>query len=305
MKQLKIMLRLNLMLVILLASPAVFAQETSNAADTKSSEVTTKPAKKEVKSTFENSTAINNQTIETTHKKTLELMIQHRFGVIDGTEDLYGLWASSNIRIGLTYGITKCLAVGVGATKNNKIYDLNWKYAILKQTKSGMPVSVTYFGTVGRSASPKTSFQIQDASRPDTTMYEANDRFSYFNEIMIARKINEKLSLQLAFTWSHVNLVDSGMQHDIPGVSFVGRYKFTPQSSVLLEYDYPLATHAVNKNMPNLGIGYEVATSGHTFQIFVCTADGINNQQIMVYNQNDYTKRQVLLGFNITRLWGF
>ena len=156
------LLKQKLVLLMLLVSPAVFAQsaDTTETSNTPEKEVT-KPVKKVVKSTFENSTSINNQTVETTHKKTLEFMIQHRFGVMDNFNDMGGLWGSSNIRLGLTYGITNRLAIGVGATKNKKIYDLNVKYAILKQTNGGIPVSVCYFGTVGRSAMAKSFFQIQ------------------------------------------------------------------------------------------------------------------------------------------------
>ncbi len=301
------LLKQKLILAMLFISPVVFAQDNSNAAGAKSDEQTSaREPRKEVKGTFESATLINNQTIETVHKKTLEFMIQHRFGVIDNSADMFGIFGPSNIRIGLDYGITKRLSVGLGATKSRQLYNLEWKYALLKQTQhGGMPISVTYFGTVGRSASSKNFFQIKDDAKPDTTKYEASDRFSYFHEIMIARKINEHVSLQLGGSYSHVNLVDSGMKHDIIGVHFAGRYKFSPQSSVLVEFDYPMVTHDVNKNMPNLGIGYEVSTSGHAFQVFICTADGINNQQMMVYNTNDFSKKQVLLGFNITRLWGF
>lgn len=298
------LLKQNLILLAMLVSPAVFAQDTNSdgAADA------AKPPRKEVKSTFENPVLINNQTVMTTPVKSLEFMIQHRFGVIQDGTDLYGLFGPSNIRLGLDYGITKRLSVGLGATKDKSLYGLDLKYALLKQTEhGGSPVSVTAFGNIDRSNSPKTAFQIKDDSRTDkdTTRYESYDRFSYFAQVVIARKINEKISLQVGASWSHVNLVDSGMQHDIIGAHFAGRYKFSPQSSILLEFDYPLVTHDVNKNLPNLGIGYEVATSGHTFQIFICTADGINNQEIMVYNTNDFTKRQILLGFNITRLWNF
>jgi hypothetical protein len=298
------LLKQKLILLALLASPAVFAQD----ADTKSTDETAKPVRKEVKSTFENPVLINNQTVMTTPKQSLEFMIQHRFGVIEHDDDLYGLFGPSNIRLGLDYGITKRLSVGIGATKNKQVYGVDLKYALLKQNvQGGSPVSVSVFGNLDRSAASKTFFQIKDPARTDkdTTMYESYDRFSYFAEVMIARKINDKISVQLAGSFSHFNLVDSGMQHDVIGVSFAGRYKFSPQSSVLLEFDYPVVTHDVNKNMPNLSIGYEVATSGHTFQVFLCTADGINNQEIMVYNQNDFTKKQILLGFNITRLWNF
>jgi hypothetical protein len=294
------MLKHKLIVLMMSISPVVFAQETNQDA---------KPEKrKDVKYTFENALLINNHTVQSTPKKGLEFIIEHRFGVIENADDLYGIFGPSNIRLGLVYGFTKRLSVGIGATKNKQLYGLEWKYAILKQQQGGgIPVSVSYFGNLDRSAASKTYFQIHDDSRTtvDTTKYEAMDRFSYFHEIMIARKFSEKVSVQLAGSYSHVNLVDSGMKHDVIGVSFAGRYKFSPQSSVLVEFDYPVTTHDVNKNMPNLGIGYEVATSGHAFQIFICTADGINNQQIMVYNQNDFSKKSVLLGFNITRMWGF
>src|SRR3569832_191751 len=126
---------------LLIAMPALlFAQD---------AEQPTAPVKKEVKKTFENIVLINNQTVETMNKKALDFVIQHRFGTIVDDNDLYGLFAPSNIRLGLTYGITRNLSAGVGATKNKHLYDLNWKYVMLRQTKpGGMHVTVTFFGVV-------------------------------------------------------------------------------------------------------------------------------------------------------------
>jgi hypothetical protein len=95
------------------------------------------------------------------------------------------------------------------------------------------------------------------------------------------------------------------MIHDNYGASLVARYKVTPQGSVMLDFDYPVTKATTNPAKPNLGIGYEIATSGHQFQIFITTADAISNQMYRVYNQNDFTKTQFLIGFNITRQWGF
>ncbi|MGZ5280851.1 MAG: DUF5777 family beta-barrel protein, partial [Bacteroidia bacterium] len=108
-------------------------------------------------------------------------------------------------------------------------------------------------------------------------------------------------------TYSYFNILDSaenpGMKHGNFGASLAGRYKFSPQSSVLLEYSMPLTTP--DKIKPNLGVGYEVATSGHSFQIFVSTFDAILAQQDFMFNKNDFTNKDILIGFNITRLWGF
>lgn len=255
-------------------------------------------AKPTEKLTFACPVLINNQTVKNLNKKTLDFTIQHRFGIIDERKNLWGLFAPANIRMGVSYGLTKRLTLGLGVSKFKQIYDANWKLALLRQTKeSGMPVTLTYFGSVGRSDLPNSSFYNENK------LYDVVDRFSYFNELMIARKFNEKLSLQLAGKHAHFNYVTIRTEHDVFGASLAGRYKFTKQSSLIVEFDYPITKHDVNPQEPNLSIGYEVSTGGHQFQVFVGTADGILDAQIIGYNHNDFTKRQVLIGFNITRLW--
>ncbi len=282
------------LLIMLFTSGVIMAQDSTKVVTTES-----KP-KAPVKSTFETGTLINNQTVTVLNKKKLEMMIQHRFGIVETSSDLFGLFAPSNIRFGFDYGITNRLNVGIGVTKNKRLYDLNWKYLLLKQTKNGgSPVSVAYYGNASRSAVDTANFKNQENE------YVGANRFSYFHELMIAKKLNKKISLQLAGTYSHLNIVDTLMRNDVIGISFAGRFKFSAQSSLMVEFDYLLTPHTDYVQKPNLGIGYEVSTGTHQFQVFVCTADAINNAQIMMYNQNDFTKAQFLIGFNITRNWAF
>jgi hypothetical protein len=305
--------RIQLAAILLMVPFLLFAQE---------AEQTEKPVKKEVKKTFENPVLINNQTVEGMAKKSLDFMIQHRFGTIEDENDMFGLFAPSNIRLGLTYGILDRLSVGIGSTKNKRLYDLSWKYIILRQTKpGGFPVTITYYGNLARQAGSHTLFLNQDKE------YKQSNRISYFHELMVARKVTNRLSLQAAGNWSYYNLVDTvgtGRDRAYLGVSFIGRYQFSPQSSIIAEFDLPITTWntteitktgtATNGTVtelvkyfpkPNPGIGYEVATSGHQFQIFVCSAAGIVNQEYRVFNQNAFFDKGILLGFNITRQWGF
>jgi hypothetical protein len=250
------------------------------------------------KLTFACPVLINNQTVKNLNKKTLDFTIQHRFGIINQRKDLWGLFAPANIRLGVSYGVTKRLTAGLGVSKYKQIYDANWKLALLRQKKEkGMPVTVTYFGSVGRSDLPNSSFYNENK------LYDPVDRFFYFNELMIARKFTEKLSLQLAAKHAHFNYVTAGTEHNVFAASLAGRYKFTKQSSMVVEFDYPITKHEINPQEPNLSLGYEISTGGHQFQVFVGTADGILDAQIIGYNRNDFTERQVLIGFNVTRLW--
>ena len=76
---------------------------------------------------------------------------------------------------------------------------------------------------------------------------------------------------------------------------------------IVFEYDQQLIKQdtAVIKVKPGLSIGLEAVTSSHVFQIFIGSADAILNQHNVLYNKNDFLKKEILIGFNITRLWNF
>ncbi len=141
-------MRLSLALVLVLAQLMIlktgFAQDSTAAA-----EPAPKPKLKPVKNTFQSTWIIDNQTVMVSQKGTFEMDIQHRFGTVSkGYEDFWGFFAPSNIRLGAIYAPTKNLNVGLGITKSNMLWDLNAKYAILRQTKGLYPVSLTYYGDV-------------------------------------------------------------------------------------------------------------------------------------------------------------
>jgi hypothetical protein len=278
----------------------VLAQDTPTADEAPSAEV--------VKGTFENNLHINNQTVQTHDKGYLEFLIQHRFGTIDKASDMWGLYAPSNIRMYFGYGVTRDLSVGFGATKTKQLYDFSWKYAILRQKTIGMPISLTYSGNLGIRGGDKDGF------KNSTNEYKATNRFSYYHELLLARKITKKISLQGGINYAHYNLVDKATlkdMHDFIGMSVIGRYKFSPQGSFMVEFDKPLNVSGVaeaSRPLPNLGIGVEFSTGYHQFQIFVCNSSGILNQEAKFNNYNDFSDFGVpgyLIGFNMTRQFGF
>ena len=256
---------------------------------------------------FESAWLIDNQTVVVPGKKTLEFMIQHRFGVVsNGITDLWGLYAPSNIRLGISYtlfdnfgiGFLKGpLSIGIGTTKNNRIQDVNFKYAFMQQTRNGkIPVSVTYYSNVGMETQRVTD---------DLPNGNGSDRFSYFHQLIISRRFSSRISLQVAPSVSHYNVVDPLMQNDHYAVAVGGRYKFSPQSSFLFNVDQPLSKHSFYNPQPNVSFGLEVGTSAHTFQVFVTNFSSIIPQRNNMFNQNDPWSDGFLIGFNINRLWGF
>lgn len=281
------------------------AKEATEPAKTES-----KPEKEFIKKTFEYGIIINNETVEGTANKGLDFLIQHRFGKIVDERDLYGVFAPANIRLGLNYGITKRFSVGGGGTKNNHLYDLEWKYIILKQaTKGGMPLTLTYYGNVTARTGVNANFTNQKDK------YTFANRCYFFHELMLARKFNKHFSWQIAGSYTYLNFVqNSALKHSFIGLHTVVNVRLSVMSSIQLECDYNLTPDMIkdakNKNVaaqkPNLSLGYEVSTGQHQFQIFVTTASGIVGPDIISGNSNDFTKKHnLLIGFNITRQFDF
>ncbi len=261
---------------------------------------TEKKAEKPVRNPWEAGMLIETQTDLVWKPKTLEFVIQHRFGELNsGTFDLAGLYAPSNIRIALNYGVFKNAQIGIGTTKDNKLQDLNWKYKILTQTRSGsMPIALTYYGNAEYDARDKENFGAE---------YKGSYRMSYFNQLILSRKFSKAISLQITGSYAHYNQIDSvftpDLKHDNFAVGLAGRVKISKQTSIIFEYDQPLTTPDYIK--PNYSIGVEMATSSHAFHLFITTYDGISPQRNLTYNTNDFFKGDILIGFNITRNWNF
>jgi hypothetical protein len=255
---------------------------------------------------FESQFIVDNQTVMVSRKKVLNIAIQHRFGKVNnGRKDLYGIFGPANIRLGFNYTPINNLDIGFGVTKERYTVDFNAKYALVKQLDSGgWPVSISYFGNIAI-----------DAREKKGNFVTGGDRITYFNQVMIARKISEKLSVQVSPSLSHFNnveayrdkegIINPKMNNDHFAVSFLGRFKLTERFHLIADYDQALTQHTTNNPSPNICFGIETVTTSHTFQIFAGNSGSILPQYVNFYNQNDYQKGEFLIGFNITRRWNF
>lgn len=250
------------------------------------------PAKPELqRAAFEGTTLIESQSNRVYSKGTIEMIMNHRFGLVNGTNDMIGIWAPSNIRIALNYSVTDRITVGFGTTKDARLLDFSLKAAIFRQTVSNeMPFSVTYYGNFTNSTLPKTNF------------IHTSDRFSFFNQLIIARRFSKAISFQIAPSFSHYNAVDASVRNDLFAISYAARVKATSSMSFLVDFTQPLSNQ-VGDPKPGLGTGVEFSTVGHSFQIFITNYRGIINQQSIMLNQNEFFKGNFAIGFNITRTW--
>jgi hypothetical protein len=252
------------------------------------------PAVKEIeyeRAAFESTSLIESQTNRVYSKGTIEMIMNHRFGLVNGTNDMIGIWAPADIRIALNYSITDRITVGFGTTKDGRLQDFSLKGAIFKQRVDGkMPVNITYYGNAAVSALPKENF------------YHTSDRWSFFNQLIISKKFSKRFSLQLAPSYSHYNVIDAPMSNDLFAIEFGGKAKITSSMNFLLDVNQPITTQQI---APKSGFstGVEFSTVGHSFQIFISNYRGIVNQQSNMFNQNDFFNGEFAIGFNISRTW--
>lgn len=309
---------ISLLCCLVLFQSTVLAQDTKEEA----TEGKVKPKAKPVKNTFQSVWIIDNQTVMVPVKKTLEMDIMHRFGTVKkGYEDFWGFFAPSNIRLGVSYVPIDKLQVGIGITKRNMLWDASAKYAIITQTPGKYPVSASYYG----------NFAYDTRKDKDNSIFKyKSQRMSFFNQLIIARKVTEKFSVQVAASHSHQNAVNGyytkndstgteifkEMKFDHFAISFSARYKITNVTSVMINYDQPLTKHATNNPNPNFAFGVEMNTSSHSFQLFLGNYYNLSPQQNNLYNKNspfgytDFNDTKVkggnfVIGFNITRLWNY
>lgn len=324
-----------------LLNSALWAQDSTKAEAPKAT-VKVKPAK----NTFQSVLIADNQTVLVPIKGTMEMDIMHRFGTwSNGYQDFWGLFAPSNIRIGMSYAPINKLYLGIGFTKttatvipkattssvSGPLWDGSLKYSIITQTKSKYPVSVSYY--------VNASYNTRKDPNHDIYRYYS-DRISYFHQILIARKITNKLSVQVAPSLSHHNVVNGyftklndstlkinpSMKFNHFAVALSARYKVTNVTSLMINYDQPITKHATNNPNPSLSFGVEFNTSSHSFQLFFTNFYYLNPAINNIYNTNNpfkYTDHSTddpttaadestrvkggrfLIGFNITRLWNY
>jgi hypothetical protein len=190
--------------------------------------------------------------------------------------------------------------IGAGTTKDNKLQDIQWKYAILQQTEDNkIPVSLSYYGNM------VIDLRKEEVFGPAESFRQIH-RLSYFTQLILARKINNVFSVEIAPSLAYFNSVQENSDSTAAyknlniGISAGARANVFGSHSVILEYDKLLTKQNIAvQPKPNLSLGWEISTATHTFQIFVANYNQIINQRNLVFNTNDWRKSEWLIGFNI------
>jgi hypothetical protein len=251
---------------------------------------------KVVTSAFKAGRIINVQSPETSGEGEMNFIIAHRFGRLsDGWYDLFGL-DNAQMRMGLDYGITDRIQVGVARSTFGKTLEGNLKWRFLEQMKGGgSPVSLTGYSVVMR-----------DGLRLPNDGIERKGvhRMSYVHQLVVTRKWSPEFSLAVIPSLVHRNLVD---QPDRPNdVSTMGvgfRYKLNRRMSVNGEYHYLLPRPIEDGLHNSLSLGLDIETGGHVFQLHVTNSRGMFERAFLAETPGRWQDGDLYFGFNINRVF--
>ncbi len=254
---------------------------------------------------FKTNRVINGHSIENTAPGVLDFKISHRFSQMrQGIYDIFGLDGAS-IRFGFDYGITDRLMVGVGRSSKEKIIDGFAKYKILRQSSGAknMPISLSYLID-----SQVKTVKFSDAERDN----KFTSRLYYTHQVLIARKFNDRLTLQLMPTLVHRNLTTNPDDaNDVFAVGAAGRIKLTKRVAINAEYYYVPDGQIATPFANSLSLGVDIETGGHVFQLHITNSPDMTYKGFITETQEDWFFKggdgRILsglrLGFNISRVF--
>lgn len=261
------------------------------------SELSNEPTNKKAIATFKGTHVINGQSVETKPQGTLEFIFSHRFGrVNEGAHTFWGL-DESYVRLGFEYGITDRLGIGIGRTSVDKTIDSYLRYKILGQSTGSIPFTITALTSINYVTTPKKELS--------TIPISAEDRVAYVTQLLIARKFNTNLSLQINPLFIHRNRVKKRFENnDDFALGFAGRYKITRSLALTGEYIYRVNAKENNpeyQRFDSVGFGLDIETGGHVFQLVFTNSLGLVERAIIAETNDDFWAGDIHFGFNITR----
>lgn len=245
-----------------------------------------------VSSVFKGLKIINFESTKLVGKGGFYFVVSHRFGSVkNGFENLFGL-DEAVTHLNFIYGLTEGINLSASRSSNQKIYELASKFRIIKQSER-FPFSVVGYTSVLANTALSTD---------NLPKLEFKHRLSYVAQLLISRKVNNKLSLQFTPTFFHDNYVVNDLQDNSQyGLIFGGRYKIGKRWSFNLEYGAHLNRPKNSLYNNPLSLGFDLETGGHVFQLHFTNSQFMNANGVMGNSTGDWSEGDFYFGFNISR----
>jgi len=255
--------------------------------------IDTVSTKQKVDSAFKGLKIVNIESTKLAAKGDLYLVVAHRFGSIkDNFEGFFGL-DNAVTQIKFVYGLNNWLTLS--GARSEQAYDFSGKYLLQSQIENGFPVAIVGFSSIAFNNTLKES---------NYPKMKFEDRIIYVNQLLVSRKFNNKLSLQLAPTYLHENFViDDNQDNSQFLIGMGGRYKFAKRWSLNVDYATHLNRADSSPFNDPLSIGVDLETGGHVFQMHFSNSQGIHEAGFLGNTTGSWERSDIFFGFNLLRVF--
>ena len=191
--------------------------------------------------------------------------------------------------------MTDKLTLAIGRSSFEKTFDIYAKYRVAQQKmgKDPFPLSITLFG----SATEKTIKDYLPENKPTFS-----ERLTYTGQVLIARKINPNLSIQISPTFIHFNTVPfDNDPHDMLALGVGTRIKISQRVSLNGEYYYNVNPFKSINVKNSLAFGVDIETGGHIFQLILSNSVSMLEKGFIAETTGGFFNGDIHFGFNISR----
>ncbi len=277
-----------------------------------STEAVTKetPKPKYARATFNSTKIINLQSTEIIPQHALQFMVSHHFSYLwnkdQSTEDNLAQFLGLNSGVAQTYlsfdySIHSSANLGLALAGHSR-YEGWAKFRIMRQQTGvkDIPISVSWY-----------SMAHVDFAQEKGTGSQW-DKWSYLHQLLIARKMSDKVSLQLIPSLVYLNNVPYGINNSnfVWSIGVAGKFKAAPKMNITMEYTRQLNMYeniidesgAITHYSPDLlSVGIEMNTGGHLFQFYVGNTMNSSAIDQLAKNTGYLKDGNLAFGFTINR----
>ncbi|MEZ2415674.1 DUF5777 family beta-barrel protein [Muriicola sp. E247] len=240
---------------------------------------------------------VNFESTKMVNEKEFYFIVFHRFGSIKtGLDGFFGL-DFANTRLHFIYGFSDGFNLSIARSSFNKTYDISGKYRFMQQSDDN-PVTV-----VGYSQIAFNTLLDEPVLQREVDL---GDRTSFTQQILISRKLSDKVSVQLMPTYFYEGYVNYAPQDNSQfALGFGGRVKLSQRFSLNMDYGWHLNRADGSPFVNPLSIGVDIETGGHVFQLHFTNAQPTFESGFLGNAVGDWGDGNIYFGFNLSRVFNF
>jgi hypothetical protein len=235
------------------------------------------------------------QSTKIASKREWYFLVAHRFGdLTEGFDNFFGL-DNALTKIGMLYGVTNWLTLGLSRQTLNKTYELTAKYRFASQEVNGFPVTIVGYNTMDINS------QLTKDEFPEL---QAVNRFAFSTQLPISRKFSNSFSAELNPIFVHKNLYEPLYEEANNYLLGLGaRYKLSKRISLNMEYAFRLNATETSLYHNPATIGIDIETGGHVFQLLFSNSQAMNDVRYFTNAAGLTDGKGIYFGFNLYRVF--